>query len=178
MKGPQSNSEFKLQKNARRGYGGWWFLAVIVIIYIVTAWFDRELALTSIVFFFDLIGKVVPALLLVFGLIFLFNCLLNPQIIKRYLGQQSGLKGWLLAVVGGILSTGPVTAWYVMLSDMRQQGMTTSLAAVFLYSRAVKLPLLPLLVYYFGFTYTLLLSTYLIGFSVISGLILKEICDE
>jgi uncharacterized membrane protein YraQ (UPF0718 family) len=178
MTDPQTNSDIEPKKKARKRYGGWWFLAVVVVIYIATAWFDRELALISIGFFSGLVGKVAPVLLLVFGLIFLFNYFLNPQLIQKYLGRQSGLKGWLLAVVGGILSTGPVTAWYAMLSELRQQGMSSSLAAAFLYGRAVKLPLLPLLGYYFGITYTLVLCAYLIGFSVINGLIMKEICDE
>ena len=53
--------------------------------------------------------------------------------------------------------------------------MKTSLAAVFLYSRAVKLPLLPMLVHYFGITYTMVLVGYLILFSIISGLVMEQI---
>jgi len=172
VKDPERNPKNPSQNAKQRGYGGWWFLAVVLVIYIITALFDRDLVLLSITFFSGLIVKVTPVLLLVFGLIFLFNYLLNPQLIQSYLGAKSGMKGWLLAIVGGILSTGPVSAWYVMLSDLRRQGMTTSLAAVFLYSRAVKLPLLPMLVYYFGLQYTFVLSVYLIGFSIINGLIM------
>ena len=83
--------------------------------------------------------------------------------------------GWLTAIVGGVLSTGPVYPWYALLQDLREKGMKTSLAAVFLYSRAVKLPLLPLLVHYFGITYTMVLIGYLIMFSVISGLVMERI---
>ncbi|KPJ87198.1 MAG: hypothetical protein AMJ53_18530 [Gammaproteobacteria bacterium SG8_11] len=175
MTDPTTNNKHKPQKPQQRSYGGWWFLAVGLIIYIITALFDRNLVLTSIDFFSGLLGKVVPVLLLVFGLIFLFNYFFNPQIINRYLGAKSGFAGWLLAIIGGILSTGPVTAWYVMLRDLRQQGMTSSLAAVFLYSRAVKLPLLPLLIYYFGFHYTVVLCVYLIGFSMINGFIIGRV---
>jgi uncharacterized membrane protein YraQ (UPF0718 family) len=175
MKNSDINPENKPQKTKQRSYGGWWFLAVVLVVYIITAWFDRDLVLLSITFFSELISKVAPVLLLVFGLIFLFNYLLSPRLIQNYLGAKSGIKGWLLAMVGGILSTGPVSAWYVVISDLRQQGMTVSLAAVFLYSRSVKLPLLPLLVYYFGLQYALVLSVYLIGFSIINGLIMGRI---
>lgn len=178
MTDSQNNSDIEPKTNLRKRYGGWWFLAVVMVVYLGIAWFDRDLMLTSIGFFISLLSKVAPVLLLVFGLIFLFNYFLNPKLIQKYLGQQSGLKGWLLAVVGGVLSTGPVTAWYPMLSDLRQQGMSSSLAAVFLYGRAVKLPLLPLLGYYFGITYTLVLCVFLIGFAIINGIIMKEICDE
>ena len=175
MTDPTTSNTSKPQKPKQRSYGGWWFLAVVLILYIIAALVDLDLVLTSLSFFSGLLGKVLPVLLFVFGLIFLFNYFLNPQLIKNYLGAQSGFKGWMLAVLGGILSTGPVTAWYVMLRDLRQQGMTSSLAAVFLYSRAVKLPLLPLLIYYFGFHYTVVLSVYLIGFSMISGLIMGRV---
>jgi uncharacterized membrane protein YraQ (UPF0718 family) len=175
MKNSDTNPEIQSRQPKKAHYGGWLFLAVVLLVYIITAMFDRDLVLLSITFFSGLMGKVAPVLLLVFGLIFLFNYLLNPQLIQSYLGAKSGIKGWLLSVVAGILSTGPVTAWYVMLSDLRQQGMTPSLAAVFLYSRAVKLPLLPLLVYYFGLRYTWVLCVYLIGFSIVNGLIMGRV---
>jgi hypothetical protein len=77
--------------------------------------------------------------------------------------------------VAGILSTGPVYAWYAVLHDLRQKGMRASLVAAMLYSRAVKLPLLPLLVHYFGLGYTMVLALYLIGFSIIGGLLMERI---
>jgi hypothetical protein len=46
------------------------------------------------------------------------------------------------------------------------KGMRASLAAVFLYSRAVNLPLIPLMIHYFGTTYTLALCLYLLRFSI------------
>jgi uncharacterized membrane protein YraQ (UPF0718 family) len=148
---------------------------VVLMIYGLTAVVDSELALRALAGFTQLLDKVLPALALVFVLIFAINLLLDPQRVRKYLGKQSGIKGWLTAIVAGILSTGPVYAWYAVLRDLRQKGMRTSLVAVLLYSRAVKLPLLPLLVHYFGLNYTLVLVLYLIGFSVISGLIMEKI---
>jgi len=145
------------------------------MIYGLTAVVDSELALRALAGFTQLLDKVLPALALVFVLIFAINLLLDPQRVRKYLGKQSGIKGWLTAIVAGILSTGPVYAWYAVLRDLRQKGMRTSLVAVLLYSRAVKLPLLPLLAHYFGLNYTLVLVLYLIGFSVISGLIMEKI---
>jgi len=86
--------------------------------------------------------------------------------------------GWLTAIVTGILSTGPVYAWYAVLHDLREKGMRTSLISVVLYNRAIKLPLLPLLIHYFGLTYTVVLALYLIGFSIIGGIILEKVLGE
>ncbi len=53
--------------------------------------------------------------------------------------------------------------------------MRPALIAVFLYSRGVKLPLSPLLVHYFGLTYTLLLASYMMVFSLLGGIIMEKI---
>ena len=165
----------KLQKGKIKGVGGWLFLAIVLLIYGVTALFDSGLALKAMTSFIQLLDKVVPVLLIVFILIFIVNLLIEPARVKKYLGSRSGIMGWLAAIVGGVLSTGPVYPWYALLKDLREKGMKTSLAAVFLYSRAVKLPLLPMLVHYFGITYTMVLISYLIVFSIISGFVMERI---
>jgi len=159
----------------RGGSGGWVFLMVVLVIYAVTAIVDYELVLSAMGIFTQLLDKVLPALALVFVLIFTIDLLLDPKRVEKYLGRRSGILGWLAAIVVGIFSTGPVYAWYAVLHDLRQKGMRTSLVAVVLYSRAVKLPLLPLLVHYFGLGYTLVLASYLIGFSIIGGLLMERI---
>jgi uncharacterized membrane protein YraQ (UPF0718 family) len=159
----------------RGGSGGWVFLAVVLVIYAVTALVDYEQVLSAIVIFKHLLDQLLPALALVFVLIFAVDLLLDPKRVEKYLGRRSGILGWLAAIVAGILSTGPVYAWYAVLHDLRQKGMRTSPVATMLYTRAVKLPLLPLLVHYFGLGYTMVLVLYLIGFSIIGGLLMERI---
>ena len=165
------------QKKDKRT-GGWLFLGVMLLVYAVTAFVDISLARQSLIFFTAVLAQVVPVLVAVFVLMVLVNLFLTTERIRKYLGTTSGIKGWLLAIVGGILSTGPIYTWYILLSELKQQGMKASLVAVFLYSRAVKLPLLPLLIHYFGFTYTLILSCYLIIFSIISGIFMGMLTSE
>ncbi|MEA3406052.1 MAG: permease [Pseudomonadota bacterium] len=169
------NKPKETTKSGKNAKGGWIFLAIVLLIYGVTALLDMDLAMQAIASFIHLFDKVWPVLLIVFILIFMINLFLEPVWVKKYLGRRSGLTGWLAAMVGGMLSTGPVYPWYALLSDLREQGMKTSLAAVFLYSRAIKLPLLPLLVHYFGLTYTMILVGYLVVFSIISGLVMEKI---
>ncbi|MGD8783209.1 MAG: hypothetical protein PVF28_05025 [Thioalkalispiraceae bacterium] len=162
----------------KKGWGGWLFLAIVLLIYAMTAVLDRELATTAMASFNHLLEKVVPVLVVVLILIFIINLLLTPVWVKKYLGSHSGLYGWLAAIIGGVLSTGPVYPWYALLKDLREQGMKTTLAAVFLYSRAIKLPMLPMLVHYFGITYALVLIIYMLVFSVMSGLLMGRIQAE
>jgi hypothetical protein len=70
-----------------------------------------------------------------------------------------------------------VYPWYAMLGDLKAKGMRTALMSVFLYNRAIKLPLLPLLIHYFGLAYVLVLFAYLILFSLPAGLLLERLVD-
>jgi hypothetical protein len=55
--------------------------------------------------------------------------------------------------------------------------MRTGLIGVFLYNRAIKIPLLPLLIYYFGTAFTILLLMWMIIASLVEGKII-EIIDS
>jgi uncharacterized membrane protein YraQ (UPF0718 family) len=87
-------------------------------------------------------------------------------------------KGWALAVLSGVLSVGPIYAWYPLLGELNKKGMRSAFAATFLYSRALKLPLLPLMVHYFGAAYTIFVSTCFIIFGVLSGLAMEALMGD
>jgi len=159
----------------KKSYGGWVFLALVLVAYGLLGLINPQATTQAISFFTHVMGQVLPVLGLVFVLLFIANLVLEPQWIRRYLGKGSGIKGWVAAVIGGILSMGPVYVWYTMLSELRQKGMRNALIAAFLYSRAVKLPLLPLLFHYFGLSYTLVLYFYLVGFSIITGMVVGKL---
>ena len=93
----------------------------------------------------------------------------------KYLGKESGVKGWLLAITMGIVSHGPIYTWYPLLKELRNHGMRTGLLAVFLYNRAVKIPLLPIMIYYFGVVFVVVLTVYMIIASVIEGKLIETI---
>ncbi|MFO7849816.1 MAG: hypothetical protein R6V67_07645 [Spirochaetia bacterium] len=53
-------------------------------------------------------------------------------------------------MAAGTLSHGPVFAWYPFLSDLQGKGVSNGKIAAFLFARAVKIPLLAAMVFYFG----------------------------
>ena len=59
------------------------------------------------------------------------------------------------------------------LKQLQEQGMRTGLIAVFLYNRAIKIPLLPLMVYYFGLKFVIVLLFYMIIASLVEGKIIE-----
>ena len=146
------------------------FLAVVSALYGLAFFLAPERSTHALHFGLKMLSRLAPVLLLVFFLMFLLNIFIKPDWIRNHVGHDSGLKGFLIAIVSGIISMGPIYAWYGMLKDFHKKGMRPALVAAFLYSRSVKLPLLPLMVYYFGTVYTLVLSLYMILFSGLNGL--------
>jgi uncharacterized membrane protein YraQ (UPF0718 family) len=152
----------------------WVFLALSVGIYLAAGLVNPGLGAAAFWKFLEIVVTVVPVFLLVFGMMVLANMYLTADRITGYLGDGSGLKGWVFAIGGGILSSGPVYMWYPLLSDLREKGMRDSLIAAFIYNRAVKIPLLPVMVLYFGWAFTLVLSVLMVIFSVINGLLVER----
>jgi uncharacterized membrane protein YraQ (UPF0718 family) len=167
-----------MERKKRSGKNGWLFLLLVLAVYGLIAVIDAETAGLALGFFNKTMRQVLPVLALVFLLLLLADSLFKPEWIKRNLGREAGSKAWLIAAVGGVLATGPIYAWYALLRELRGKGMRTSLAAVFLYSRAVKLPLLPLMIHYFGAAYTVVLCLYLFGFSILNGLLMVKLVDR
>jgi uncharacterized membrane protein YraQ (UPF0718 family) len=64
----------------------------------------------------------------------------------------------VIALAAGVISHGPMYAWYPMIQDLREQGARDGLIIAFFYARAVKVALLPMMVVYFGLTFTVSLT--------------------
>jgi len=118
-----------------------------------------------------LLSMAIP-LVLIFTLMLLINLFVKPAKVAKYMGKDSGIKGTLLSAAAGIISTGPIYAWYPLLKDLKEKGAGNYSISVFLYNRAVKPFLLPVMVDYFGWLYviTLIILTFLasifIGYSL------------
>jgi len=157
----------------KRKWGPWIFLALVTVLYAIIALSEPATARQALINTWAMLQRIAPVLVLVFILMFLVERFLTPEKTLTWLGRESGLRGWLLAPMAGVLSTGPVYTWYALLADLQGKGMRTALIAALLYARAVKLPLLPLMVHYFGLRYTLILSLIIVVFSVFNGLAME-----
>jgi uncharacterized membrane protein YraQ (UPF0718 family) len=115
---------------------------------------------------------------LVFCLMVVINLYLKPAHIAKFLGKGAGVKGIFLSTAAGIISMGPIYAWYPLLKEMRKKGTTNSLIAVFLGNRAVKPFLLPVMISYFGWVYVLLLTFFTITGSVATGFFVSILLKE
>jgi uncharacterized membrane protein YraQ (UPF0718 family) len=126
----------------------------------------------------DILRNLMIPLSLVFTLMVLMNMFLRPAHIIGFLGKESGGKGIILSVAAGIISMGPIYAWYPLLRELRQKGTTNSLIAVFLGNRAVKPFLLPIMISYFGWLYVILLTLFTIAGSLAVGYLVNILVKD
>ena len=99
----------------------------------------------------------------------ILNIVIKPGHVGKLLGKEAGIKGAGLATAAGIISAGPIYAWYPILKDLREKGASNSSVAIFLGNRAVKPFLLPIMISYFGWIYVLVLTVFTVLGSIVVG---------
>ena len=136
----------------------WLFPVIVIIIYGILFFLSPDIVLAALGSSGKVFVKVLFPLLFVFILMLALNYYLKPGNIVRYIGKDAGIKGVFLSIMAGIISMGPIYAWYPLLKGLREKGAETSLIAIFLGNRAVKPFLLPVMISYFGWAYVMLLT--------------------
>jgi uncharacterized membrane protein YraQ (UPF0718 family) len=153
-----------------------YFLIFILFAYLILFFYNKSLFLKSLDNFWHLFKRLIFPLILVYFLMFLTNLLVTNKFITKHF-QGSNIKKWFFVIVGGILSSGPIYMWYPLLAELRKKGLSYGLIACFLYNRAIKIPLLPVLIYYFGLKYVIVLTIVMIFASILQGLIVEKFLD-
>jgi len=160
---------------SEKSYTAWYFLLFVVLIYLIVAFFRAEAVMPSLEFSWSIVVKIIPVFILVFAVMVITNYYITPANVSKYLGKSSGIKKWLIAVAGGIISTGPIYMWYPMLKELKSKGVKYGFIATFLYSRAIKPPMIPMIIFYFGLEFTVILTIVMIVMSIIQGMIFEKI---
>ncbi len=173
MIGPMPHNRFLKLKKTATGKSGILFLAAIVFLYGILFFTMPEKAAPALMSSANIFTNILIPLCLVFAVLFAVNLFLKPSRIARYLGKEAGIQSILLSAAAGIISTGPMYAWYPLLGDLRRKGACSSPIAVFLYSRAIKPFLLPVMIGYFGWMYTVILTVCMLCGSFILGYAMK-----
>ena len=151
----------------------WIFLFVVLILYFVLACFDLKLVINSIDTFVDVfVNHIIFVLIVIFIFMVIFDSSIQIDKVKKIFKTSSNKFKYFIALVGWILSTGPVYMRYPFLKELKENGFTYWQIATFIYSRWIKLPLLPAMIYYLGIKYTLIFNLVILFFSILEGLIL------
>ena len=156
----------------------YFLLIAAVVVYIFVFFFNNDIFYAGLKSFWALFVQVAPIILLVFVLIFITSYFLNEDNVSKLFGEKTGWRSWALAIILGIISAGPIYAWYPLLADLRDKGMENSYVSVFLYNRAIKPQLLPIMIYYFGLVFVVVLTVYMVVASIINGYIVNKFVEE
>ena len=154
------------------------FFFFVLLVYVVLFFTNRDLAWSGIIKTVQMLGKILPLLVFVFAVMVLSNIYFDTRRVRRHLGEDSGVRGWIYAMIFGILVSGPPYILFPLLQDLKSKGMKNSLLAVFLYNRNIKIPFLPAMIYYFGLEFTIILSFLIIIFSILNGILVGWLVRE
>ena len=164
-------------KNKLNNIGNSWvFLIIVLLIYLVILFLDINLFNSCLEFFYKIFVKILPVFVFVFVLMVVTNYFITEKFILKHV-QEKGIRKWFFVIVGGILSTGPIYMWYPLLADLKSKGLNYGLIACFLYNRAIKIPLLHLMVFYFSLKYVIVLGVIMIFVSAIQGIIINKLME-
>lgn len=150
-------------------------LLIVVSLYLVAALLDPTSASEALQLSLGVLKTILPILLVVLFIMTVINSFIQPKHISRYLGKKSGIKGWSIALIGGVFIHGPSYIWYPMLSELRTNGVKESLIIAFFYARSIKVPWLPMMAGYFGLAFTLVLTFYILVAAVVQGKLAEKI---
>jgi len=164
----------KIKNKFKKISGSWYFLIFVILIYFILLIFKQDLFSSSLNFFNEIILKIIPIFILIFILMTLTNYFITPKFIIKHF-KEKGIKKWFFVILGGILSVGPIYMWYPLLKDLKNKGLSYGLITCFLYNRGIKIPLLPIAIFYFGWKYILILGIIMIFMSVIQGIMINKL---
>ena len=145
------------------------FPLIILVIYGVLFVLVPEQALAALRDSGKVCLGILPPLAFVFVVMLALNLFVKPAQIVHLLGSGASTKGILLSAAAGIISMGPIYVWYPLMKDLREKGAGNMAIAVFLYNRAVKLFLLPMMIAYFGWVYVVILTVLTVLASIVNG---------
>ncbi len=145
----------------------WIFPFIIIILYPMVLATKPEKATFAVKVSIQILLQIALPLTIAFIMMVMLNLFVNPIQLASLFGKKSGLKGLLISTLAGVFSMGPIYAWYPFLKSLKTKGVPNFHIANFLSSRAVKPFLFPVMIYYFGWAYTVTFNLLIIAGAVI-----------
>ncbi|HEC87946.1 MAG TPA: hypothetical protein ENI52_01360, partial [Thermoplasmata archaeon] len=164
------------EKQKREMIRDWILLGLILIIFIVllSIFPDKKgvVISTSWDFFIEMI-LILPAVMIILGL---FAVWVPKDIVGKYLGKASGIRGIFLAIVLGALPTGPLYIAFPMAAVLLKKGAKISNIIVFLSAWAcIKIPQEMVELQFLGVQFMISRLILTIIFVVIIGLVIERL---
>ena len=131
-----------------------------------------EVIAVSLEFFVEMI-LILPAVMVLMGL---FTVFVPKDLVVRYLGRESGLRGIFIAIFMGALPTGPLYIAFPIASALLKKGARVSNIVVFLTAwSCIKLPQELVELEFLGFRFMLARLVLTVIFAIFMGLAIEWI---
>lgn len=129
---------------------------------------------TSWDFFIEMM-LILPAVMIILGI---FAVFIPKEMIQKYLGKGSGLKGIIIGLILGSLPTGPLYIAFPMASALMKKGARTSSIIAFLSAWAcIKLPQEMVELKFLGLEFMLLRLGLTIFFVIVMSVLIERIME-
>jgi len=151
------------------------FLACVIVVYAIAFAISPTTGAEALTISVSVLSGLLLPICLVFVALVLTNLFLRPRHVAGMLGRGSGLRGSALALLAGIVSTGPAYAWYSLLATIRREGGGAAQIAVFLFGRSIKPFLWPAMLAYFGVLFVVLLNVLIVAGAFAVGWITERL---
>ena len=154
------------------------FLAItfIIAIILLSIFPDKQEAVTaaSWKFFIEMIW-VLPGVMILMGL---FMVWVPKEMVEKYLGKTSGIKGFSLAILFGALPTGPLYVAFPLAASLIKKGARISNIIIFLSAWAcIKIPQEMVELQFLGPRFMVARLVLTIVFVVIMGISIERIIE-
>ena len=145
------------------------FLGFVVLLYILLYVVDASKTIDSLKYFLKNSIKILP----VFLLVILLTALINYYFPKERIGQMlQGKPRWqtyMFSLLAGIISMGPVFAWYPLLKNLKDKHLEEGTLVTFFYAKSIKLTLLPIMIGFFGQVFSIIFMVYIAIAALLQG---------
>ena len=163
------------KKTVRNKNGKWYFLGFVVLLFIGVYFMNPSQIKPIFALYTKVLVQIAPIFIQVYAVMLATNYFVNNKFLKKHMGEDAGIKAWLIAIFAGIISVGPIYMWYPLMHDLQSKGVKDRFIATFLYNRGIKLQWLPMLVLYFGLKYSLVVLFVMILLSIPQGIITEKL---
>ncbi len=153
------------------------FIILIITIILLKIFPEKQHTVINISrkFFIEMIA-ILPAVMLLMGL---FAVFVSKDMVVKYLGHSSGIKGIFLALFFGALPTGPLYVAFPVASVLRRKGAKISNIIIFLSAWAcIKIPQEMVEIQFLGIKFMLARLSLTIIFVIIMGLVIEKLINK
>ncbi len=150
----------------------------VAVLYIILFAMMPERTIRALRATATILTQVAVPLGIAFVIMFVLNMFVKPAHVTRLLGKGARAKGVVISALAGMVSTGPIYAWYPLLKDLREKGASEFHVANFLSHRAVKPFLLPVMVLYFGWMFTLVFNVLIVAGALLTALVVSGLTRD